>query len=71
MKEVNEAIPVDRKESGSVNPLGVMPRESEKELVWRPSGLVLDDNGEIDGGAQQSNSSIGRLIATCTRRPLL
>ena len=71
MKEVNEAIPVDREESGSVNPLGVMPRESEKELVWRPSSLVLDDDGDIDGGAQQSNGGIGRLIVTRTRRPLL
>ena len=70
MKEVNEAIPVDREESGSVNPLGVMPRESEKELVC-PSGLVLDDDGDIDGGAQQSNGGIGRLIVTRTRRPLL
>ena len=68
VKEGNKAIPVDREEGESFNPLGVTPCTSAKELVWRLHGLGPGVNGDINSGTQQANGGIGRLIISPTRR---
>ena len=71
MGEGNEAIPVDRAEGKSVDPLGMMPCDSAKELVGRLSGLGPCADGEVNNGARQANGSLERLITARTRCPLL
>ena len=62
----NKAFAVDCKESESVNPLGVAPCEREKDLMGRLTGLCPGFGGKVDGGVQQANVGLGRLIVPCT-----
>ena len=71
VKEEKKAVPVGRKEGDLVDPLGVKPRESANELVWRPLGLGSGADSEVDIGTRRANGSLGRLIIYRTRIQLL
>ena len=71
MEERNKNLPVEHKEGESVDPLGVMPRESAKELVRSLPGLSPCSNGKVGGGMQQSKGGIRRLIIDRTWRPII
>ena len=71
MKEVNEVIPIDHKEGESVDPLGMTPRKSMKELVRCTPGLGPGANGMINDGTRRVNGGLRRFIVARIRNTLL
>ena len=57
--ERNKAVPVNRKEGDSVNPLGVAPHRRAKHIVGRLPSLALGYDVKVDGGAQEENGGLG------------
>ena len=71
VEDGNESIPVDRDEDESVNPFGVTPFKSPKEIVGSLPGLGPCADGKVDAGPRRATRNLERLVVARTRYPLL